>query len=113
MGWSGSVAGGATLAAGAILMLFGDRPGNLVVAGLLSIAAAGWLLKGMAAARIEEEPGAIKGGENGWDSIKLGLSFLYRCESGVATGGMDTEYLAVCRGLCPTGYCAPRRTPRP
>ncbi|GEN29518.1 MFS transporter [Halovibrio variabilis] len=76
MGWSGSIAGGATLVAGAILMLLGDRPGNLVVAGLLSIAAAGWLLNGMAAARIEEEPGAIKGGENGWDSIKLGLSLL-------------------------------------
>lgn len=76
MGWSGSIAGGATLVAGAILMLLGDRPGNLVVAGLLSIAAAGWVLNGVAAARIEEEPGAIKGGENGWDSIKLGLSLL-------------------------------------
>jgi len=29
MGWSGSVAGGATLVAGGVLMWFGDRPGNL------------------------------------------------------------------------------------
>ena len=40
MGWSGSVAGGATLAAGVILMLLDSQPGNLVVAALLAIAAA-------------------------------------------------------------------------
>jgi|TARA_R110000851_G_scaffold8852_1_gene33763 MFS family permease len=76
MGWSGSVAGGATLAAGAALMLFENRPGNIVVAVLLVIAASGWLMNAIAAARIEEAPGAVEGGENGWDSIKLGLSLL-------------------------------------
>lgn len=76
MGWSGSVAGGATLIAGAALMLFENRPGNIVVAVLLIIAASGWLMNAVAAARIEETPGAVEGGENGWDSIKLGLSLL-------------------------------------
>ena len=68
MGWSGSVAGGATL--------FGDRPGNLALAILLGVAAAGWLLNALCAARIKEVPGSIEGGENAWDSIKLGLSLL-------------------------------------
>ncbi|OWV30897.1 MFS transporter [Halomonas campaniensis] len=76
MGWSGSIAGGATLAAGAVLMLFESRPGNLVVAILLVIAASGWLMNAIAAARIQEAAGAVEGGENGWDSIKLGLSLL-------------------------------------
>jgi len=76
MGWSGSVAGAATLMAGAVLMLLDDQPGNLVVAALLAVAASGWLVNALAAARIEEAPGAIEGGENGWDSIKLGLSLL-------------------------------------
>lgn len=76
MGWSGSIAGAATLAAGVVLMLFENQPGNLVVAILLAIAASGWLINAFAAARIEEAPGAVEGGENGWDSIKLGLSLL-------------------------------------
>lgn len=76
MGWSGSVAGGATLVAGAILMLLERQPGNLVVAALLAIAAISWLLNALAAARIKETPGAVEGGENGWDSIKLGMSLL-------------------------------------
>nr|WP_298056039.1 MFS transporter [uncultured Halomonas sp.] len=76
MGWSGSIAGAATLIAGAVLMLFESRPGNLVVAILLAIAASGWLMNAVAAARIKESPGAVEGGENGWDSIKLGLSLL-------------------------------------
>lgn len=76
MGWSGSVAGAATLMAGAVLMLLDEHPGNLVVAALLAVAASGWLVNALAAASIEEAPGAIEGGENGWDSIKLGLSLL-------------------------------------
>ena len=32
MGWSGSVAGAVTLAAGGVLMLFGDRPGEIALA---------------------------------------------------------------------------------
>ena len=76
MGWSGSVAGGATLVAGGVLMWFGDRPGNLALAILLVVAAAGWLLNALCAARIKEVPGSIEGGENAWDSIKLGLSLL-------------------------------------
>lgn len=76
MGWSGSIAGGATLIAGTVLMLFESRPGNLVVAILLAIAASGWLINAIAAASIKEAPGAVEGGENGWDSIKLGLSLL-------------------------------------
>lgn len=76
MGWSGSIAGGATLVTGAVLMLLENRTGSLIVAGLLTIAAVGWLLNAFAAARIKEIPGAIEGGENGWDSIKLGLALL-------------------------------------
>ena len=76
MGWSGSIAGGVTLAAGAVLMLFESRPGNLVVATLLTIAACGWLINAIAAARIQEVAGATEGGENAWSSIKLGLSLL-------------------------------------
>lgn len=76
MGWSGSVAGGATLAAGGVLMLLGDRPGNTALAVLLSVAALSWLLNAFCAARIKEVPGAVDGGENAWDSVKLGLSLL-------------------------------------
>lgn len=76
MGWSGSVAGAATLVAGGILMWFGDRPGNTALAILLSVAGLGWLLNAFCAARIKEVPGAVEGGENAWDSIKLGLSLM-------------------------------------
>ena len=76
MGWSGSVAGAATLLAGGVLMLLEDRPGQLALAILLGIAALGWALNAFCAARIQETPGAIDGGENAWDSLKLGLSLL-------------------------------------
>ncbi|RUR32032.1 MFS transporter [Vreelandella andesensis] len=76
MGWSGSVAGAATLVAGGVLMWFGDQSGNVALAILLVVAAAGWLLNAVSAARIAEVPGAVEGGENAWDSIKLGLSLL-------------------------------------
>ncbi|MDI5890940.1 MFS transporter [Halomonas rhizosphaerae] len=76
MGWSGSVAGGVTLAAGGVLMLFGDRPGELALAVLLGAAALGWAVNALCAARIKETPGAVEGGENAWDSIKLGLRLL-------------------------------------
>ena len=76
MGWSGSVAGGATLLAGIVLMLFDDRPGQWALAVLLGTAAIGWALNAFCAARIKEIPGAVEGGENAWDSIKLGLSLL-------------------------------------
>ncbi|MFB9869071.1 MFS transporter [Vreelandella sulfidaeris] len=76
MGWSGSLAGGATLLAGGVLMLFDGQPGNIVVATLLAIAAVSWLINALSAARIVEIPGAVEGGENSWDSIKLGLSLL-------------------------------------
>src|SRR5690554_5840942 len=76
MGWSGSVAGAVTLAAGGVLMLFGDRPGEIALATLLCVAALGWALNAICAARIVEEPGAVEGGENAWSSIKLGLRLL-------------------------------------
>lgn len=76
MGWGGSVAGGATLLAGGVLMLFDDRPGQWALAVLLGTAAIGWALNAFCAARIKETPGAVEGGENAWDSIKLGLSLL-------------------------------------
>ena len=76
MGWSGSVAGGATLLAGGVLMLFDERPGQWALAALLTTAAIGWALNAYCAARIKETPGAVEGGENAWDSIKLGLSLL-------------------------------------
>ena len=76
MGWSGSVAGAVTLAAGGVLMLFEDRPGELVLALLLGVAALGWALNALCAARIKEAPGAVEGGENAWSSLKLGLRLL-------------------------------------
>ncbi|MGM0984636.1 MAG: MFS transporter [Pseudomonadota bacterium] len=76
MGWSGSVAGGMTLAAGGVLMLFGDRPGELALAVLLGVAALGWAVNALCAARIRETPGAAEGGENAWESVKLGLRLL-------------------------------------
>ncbi|SDO13401.1 MFS transporter [Vreelandella arcis] len=76
MGWSGSVAGAATLAAGGVLMLMGDSQGNAMLAALLGVAALGWIVNGACAAGIEETSGAVEGGENAWDSIKLGLSLL-------------------------------------
>ena len=76
MGWSGSVAGAVTLMAGGVLMLFEDRPGEFALAALLSVAALGWALNALCAARIKEAPGAVEGGENAWSSIKLGLRLL-------------------------------------
>ncbi|APE30143.1 MFS transporter [Halomonas aestuarii] len=76
MGWSGSVAGGVTLAAGGVLMLFGDGPGELALAVLLGVASLGWAVNALCAARIEEVPGAVEGGENAWDSIRQGLGLL-------------------------------------
>lgn len=76
MGWSGSVAGAVTLAAGGVLMLFEERPGELALAALLAVAALGWALNALCAARIKEAPGAVEGGENAWSSIKLGLRLL-------------------------------------
>ncbi|AMC99801.1 MFS transporter [Halomonas chromatireducens] len=76
LGWSGSVAGAATLVAGLVLILFEDRPGELALAVLLGVAALGWGLNALCAACIRETPGAVEGGENAWDSIKLGLRLL-------------------------------------
>ncbi|MBB3231121.1 MFS transporter [Halomonas stenophila] len=76
MGWSGSVAGAATLAAGGVLMLFEDRPGELALAVLLAVAALGWAVNALCAARIRETPGAVEGGENAWSAIRTGLRLL-------------------------------------
>lgn len=76
MGWSGSIAGCATLAAGAVLMLLDSQSSGYIVAILLAVAASGWLMNALAAARIKETPGAIEGGESGWSSLKQGLSLL-------------------------------------
>lgn len=76
MGWSGSVAGGVTLAAGGVLVLLGDRPGELALAALLGVAALGWAVNALCAARIAEVPGAVEGGENAWASIRTGLHLL-------------------------------------
>ncbi|WP_447926449.1 MFS transporter [Vreelandella sp. EE27] len=76
MGYSGSVAGATTLAAGGVLMLFNESPGQWALATLLAVAALGWLLNAFCVARIKEEPGAVGGGENAWQSIKYGFSLL-------------------------------------
>jgi hypothetical protein len=76
MGWSGSIAGGVTLAAGIVLVFFDDRPSELALAVLMSVAALGWGLNALCAARIEETPGAVEGGENAWDSVRQGLHLL-------------------------------------
>ncbi|OAZ91639.1 MFS transporter [Halomonas sp. G11] len=104
MGWSGSVAGAATLAAGGVLMFLGDSPGNLTLAALLGIAALGWAVNGICAARIEETPGAVEGGENAWDSIKQGLSLLQQdrtflhfnlCRALLLSSALALPYLAL------------------
>ncbi|MDV6317571.1 MFS transporter [Chromohalobacter sp. HP20-39] len=76
MGWSGSAAGAITLAVGAVLMLFGDRPGQIALAILLLIATLGWALNALCASRIKEEPGATEGGQNVWSSLGEGLHLL-------------------------------------
>ncbi|WNL40096.1 MFS transporter [Halomonas sp. PAMB 3232] len=76
MGYSGSIAGAATLVAGGVLVLMGNRPGEWALAALLGVAALGWLLNAFCVARIKEEPGAVEGGENAWSSIKTGVSLL-------------------------------------
>lgn len=76
MGWSGSVAGAATLLAGAVLVWFDDHPGHWVLAVLLSIAAGSWLVNAACAARIKEVPGATDGSANAWDTLKQGVSLL-------------------------------------
>ncbi|MBN8412213.1 MFS transporter [Halomonas litopenaei] len=76
MGWSGSVAGAVTLAAGAVLVLFDDRPGQLALAILLSVAALGWTLNALCAAAIEEAEGATDGGDSVWHSIKTGVALM-------------------------------------
>ncbi|NWO11359.1 MFS transporter [Chromohalobacter salexigens] len=76
MGWSGSAAGAITLAVGAVLMLFGDRPGQIALSILLLIATLGWALNALLASRIKEEPGATEGGMNVWSSLGEGLRLL-------------------------------------
>lgn len=76
MGWSGSVAGGATLLAGGVLILFDDQPGQLALAALLGVAALGWVVNASCAALIREDAGAVEGGANAWDSVKHGLHLL-------------------------------------
>ncbi|SHE37350.1 hypothetical protein SAMN02745148_00274 [Modicisalibacter ilicicola DSM 19980] len=76
MGWSGSVAGGITLLAGAVLMLFEDRPGEIALAILLAIAALGWAINAACAAAIREDRGAEEGGENAWNSVRRGLHLM-------------------------------------
>ncbi|WP_262927428.1 MFS transporter [Phytohalomonas tamaricis] len=72
LGWSGSLAGAATLIAGAVLVLFDDRPSQLALAALLAIAALGWGVNALFSALIREVPGATEGGENAWRTLVRG-----------------------------------------
>lgn len=76
MGWSGSIAGAMTLAVGGVLMLFDDHPGGTAIAALMAVAAGGWALNALCAARIGEEPGAVDGGDNAWRALADGLRML-------------------------------------
>lgn len=76
MGWSGSIAGAMTLAVGGVLMLFDNRPGGPVLAVLMALAAIGWGLNALCAARVAEEPGAVEGGDNAWRAMADGLHML-------------------------------------
>ncbi|MDR5865578.1 MFS transporter [Halomonas koreensis] len=76
MGWSGSLAGAATLAAGVVLVLVDDRPGELALAALLGIAALGWALNAACAARLAEAPGAVEGGDSVLSALRTGLRLL-------------------------------------
>lgn len=76
MGWSGSIAGVATLLAGGVLLLFDDQPSRLALAVLLGVAALGWVINAGCAALIREDAGAVDGGANAWDSVKHGLHLL-------------------------------------
>ncbi len=70
------MAGAVTLLAGIVLLWFDDRPGELALATLLAIAALGWALNALCAARIREAPGAVEGGENVWQAIGTGFRLL-------------------------------------
>ncbi|ALM51648.1 MFS transporter [Halomonas huangheensis] len=70
MGWSSSIAGAATLCAGAVLLWFDDRPGEIALAVLLAVAALGWISNALCAAAIAEEPGETSGGHSAWQSIR-------------------------------------------
>lgn len=76
MGWSGSIAGAITLAVGGVLVLFDDRPGGLALAALMAVAASGWAINALCAARISEEPGAVEGGDNAWRAMADGLQMM-------------------------------------
>ncbi|GAB2801937.1 MFS transporter [Halomonas shantousis] len=76
MGWSASMAGAVTLAAGALLMLFENDRGGPVLAVLLGVAALGWVVNAACAALIREAPGATQGGNNAWESISDGIRLM-------------------------------------
>lgn len=82
MGWSGSIAGAITLAVGGLLILVDDRPGSPVIAVLMAVAASGWALNALCAARISEEPGAVDGGDNAWRAMADGLRMM-RSDTGL------------------------------
>ncbi|GEN23341.1 MFS transporter [Halomonas cupida] len=76
MGWSSSIAGAATLGAGAVLLWFDDRPSEIALAVLLAIAALAWAGNALCAAAIVEEPGATSGGHSAWQSIRSNWTVL-------------------------------------
>ncbi|MCM2972992.1 MFS transporter [Larsenimonas suaedae] len=78
MGWSGSLAGGATLAAGAILIALGNQPSRAALVVLLVIASIGWLVNALCALRLKEEDGATEGGSTAFATLKDGVKALKR-----------------------------------
>ncbi|MHB0775690.1 MFS transporter [Halomonas sp. WWR20] len=76
MGWSAGMAGGVTLLAGMVLMLFEDRHNGAVLAVLLGIAALGWAVNALCAALIRETSGATQGGSHLGESLREGLRLM-------------------------------------
>lgn len=76
MGWSGSIAGAMTLGVGGALMLLGNRPNGPALAVLMVLAAVGWALNALGAARISEESGAVEGSDNAWRAMADGMQMM-------------------------------------
>ncbi|MCX2524864.1 MFS transporter [Larsenimonas rhizosphaerae] len=76
LGWSGSLAGAATLIAGVVIVLLGNHPDRSALAVLLAIAAIGWLLNALCALWLKEDAGATQGGRNALTIMGDGLRAL-------------------------------------
>lgn len=76
MGWSDSASSVLALVIGLALPLLGERPERALLAALLVLAAAGWLLNAACALAMREEPGATEGAVSAGSALLDGLRLL-------------------------------------